>query len=157
MQITINSEPIFIQIPCNETLLALLRKRLHLTGAKDGCDSGECGACTVLLDGMPVYACSMLAVQAHAKHVTTIEGIQDDQEGLHAVQRAFIKCDAVQCGYCTPGMILSTIALLKENPSPHESAIKQVLESHVCSCGVYHQWRKAISYAIKELEQHHVT
>ena len=153
LQVTINNEPLSIRVPHSETLLDLLRKRLQLTGAKDGCDSGECGACTVLLNGQPVYACSLLAAQAHTQHITTIEGIQDDHEGLHPVQRAFIKCDAVQCGYCTPGMILSTIALLQDDPSPNAEAVQQVLESHVCSCGVYNQWQKAISYASKDLEQ----
>ncbi len=157
LQVTINNEPLSIRVPHSETLLDLLRKRLRLTGAKDGCDTGGCGACTILLNGKPVYACSLLAAQVHKQSITTIEGIQDDQEGLHPVQRAFIKCDAVQCGYCTPGMILSTVALLQEEEDPDNLRIQQVLKSHVCSCGVYTQWKKAISYAVKDTEQHNAS
>ncbi len=157
LQLTINNEPLALRVPFSETLLELLRHRLQLTSAKDGCDTGECGACTVLLNGQPVNACMLLAAQANQCHVTTIEGIQDAEMGLHPVQRAFIKCDAVQCGYCTAGMILSTIAMLEETSTPSAQQVQQLLESHACACGVYPQWQKAIKYASKDLESNHAS
>lgn len=157
LQLTINNESLTLRVPLGETLLELLRNRLQLTSAKDGCGTGECGACTVLLNGQPVNSCMLLAAQADQCNILTIEGIQDAQLGLHPVQRAFIRCDAVQCGYCTAGMILSTIAMLEETSSPSQEQIQRLLESHVCACGVYSQWQKAIKYAGKDMESNHAS
>ena len=118
------------------TLLRLLRDILDLTGAKVGCDRGECGACTVVVNGEPVYSCQMLALQAQGKDVVTVEGLADG-EGLHPIQRAFLEEDAGQCGYCTPGFVMSAYALLRRNPSPSEGQIREALQGNLCRCNAY--------------------
>ena len=118
------------------TLLRALRDVLDLTGAKVGCDRGECGACTVAVDGQPVYACQMLALQARDKEVVTVEGLADE-DGLHPVQQAFLEEDAGQCGYCTPGFLMATYALLRRNPSPSEWEIREALAGNLCRCNAY--------------------
>jgi aerobic-type carbon monoxide dehydrogenase small subunit (CoxS/CutS family) len=118
------------------TLLDVLRNHLHLTGAKKACDRGECGACTVLLDGKPVYACMMLALDAANRDIVTIEGLAQGGR-LHAVQEAFLRNDALQCGFCTPGMILAVKALLDRNPNPTAEEIRHGLSGNLCKCGTY--------------------
>ena len=116
---------------------------LELTGTKRGCDNGECGACTVLLDGQPVNACLVLAVEADGKDVLTIEGLAEGTR-LHPLQAAFIRQGAVQCGYCSPGMILTAKALLDENPRPTDAEVKKAIAGNLCRCGSYHKVVKAV-------------
>jgi carbon-monoxide dehydrogenase small subunit len=127
-------------------LVHYLRERLGKVGTVVGCDTSNCGACTVHLDGRSVKSCNMLAVQADGHEVTTIEGLADGAQ-LHPVQEAFRECHALQCGYCTPGMIMQAIDLLTENPSPSEEAIRHGLEGNLCRCTGYHNIVKAVQMA----------
>jgi carbon-monoxide dehydrogenase small subunit len=127
-------------------LVHYLRERLGKVGTVVGCDTSNCGACTVHLDGRSVKSCNVLAVQADGREVTTIEGLADGAE-LHPVQEAFRECHALQCGYCTPGMIMQAIDLLTENPSPSEEAIRHGLEGNLCRCTGYHNIVKAVQLA----------
>lgn len=133
-------------------LLEVLREELNLTGAKLGCCSGYCGACTVLIDGKPVKSCLVLARQAIGKEITTIEGLSGDGQ-LHPVQQAFIEYFAVQCGFCTPGMILSSKALLDVNPNPTEEEVKMALVGNLCRCTGYVKIVEAVLAAAKIMRQ----
>ena len=128
------------------TLLELLRETLHLTGTKEGCGLGECGSCIVLVDGTPVNSCLMLAVDAQGRQITTIEGLASNGD-LHPLQQSFIEKGAVQCGFCTPAMILSAKALLDENPDAGEEEIKQALSGIICRCGNYKKIIEAVRTA----------
>ena len=139
----VNGKDHALELEPHRSLLAVLREELGLTGTKEGCNAGDCGACTVLLDGVPVNACLILAVQVAAQEVTTIEGVAD-AGNLHPLQEAFIECGAVQCGYCTPGMVLSSIALLRETPHPTRSEIQESLAGNLCRCTGYVQIIEAI-------------
>jgi aerobic carbon-monoxide dehydrogenase small subunit len=143
IQIRVNGDLYELAVDSRMTLLELLREDLHLTGTKQGCDSGECGSCTVLLDGEPVNACLVLAVEADGKEVLTIEGVTAGAT-LHPLQEAFITHGAVQCGYCSPGMILASIALLHENPSPSEWDVKKAISGNLCRCGAYEKIVEAV-------------
>ncbi len=121
-------------VPAHETLAHFLRNRLGLTGLKIGCGEGECGACTVLIDGEPVNACLMLAFQAEGRQITTIEGLEKSDGRLSALQQAFVDHGAVQCGYCTAGMVLASEGLLRRNPNPDESEIREALAGNLCRC-----------------------
>ena len=132
-------------------LLWVLRNELDLTGAKYGCGEGQCGACTVLIDGEAHRSCVTPVGAAERKQVTTIEGLADG-ERLHPVQAAFIECDAMQCGYCTPGMILSSVALLRKNATPSEAQIREALEGNICRCGTYTRIVSAVRKAARERE-----
>ena len=125
-----------VEVEARESLLDVLRNRLNLTGTKKGCNTGQCGACTIIMDRQSVNACLVLAVEAEGKEILTIEGMTQGLE-LHPLQRAFIKTGAVQCGYCTPGMIMSSKALLDENPSPTEEEIKRAISGNLCRCTGY--------------------
>jgi carbon-monoxide dehydrogenase small subunit len=127
-------------------LVQYLREKLGKTGTVIGCDTSNCGACTVLLDGTSVKSCNMLAVQADGHEVTTIEGLATDGQ-LHPVQEAFHECHALQCGFCTPGMIMRSVDLLQENPNPTEQEIRQGLEGNLCRCTGYHNIVKAVQAA----------
>ncbi len=122
----------------NRTLLEFLRDDLNLTGTKEGCNEGECGACMVLLDGRAVNSCMVLAVEADGREVTTIEGLADGP-ALHPLQRAFLAHSAVQCGFCTPGMIVTAFALLKQHPNPTEADVRRALSGSLCRCTGYRQ------------------
>lgn len=133
-----------------ETLLAVLRDRLNFTGTKQVCDRGECGGCTVLLEGEPVYACMYLAVRADGKNITTIEGLAV-QDKLHPVQQAFIDEDAYQCGFCTPGFVMTSAAFLSKNQNPDPAEIKQALSGNLCRCGNYAHIYNAVAEAAKKI------
>ena len=134
------------------TLLDALRDRLGLTGTKKGCDQGACGACTVLLDGKRVVSCLTLAAQCDGRAVTTIEGLVGDDGGLHPMQEAFIRHDAFQCGGCTPGQILSAVALLAEGRAGSDEDIKEFMSGNLCRCGAYPNIRAAIREVAHESE-----
>jgi len=136
IQLTVNGEEYEVVAAPNQTLLEVLRDELYLTGTKEGCGEGACGTCTVLLDGKPVRSCLTLAVEVQGREVTTIEGLAPMGE-LHPVQKAFVEYGAIQCGFCSPGMILTTKALLDENPSPTEQEARQAISGNVCRCTGY--------------------
>ena len=136
LALTVNGEAVTVQVPPRRTLLDTLREALALTGTKKVCDEGTCGACTVLVDGRAIYSCMTLAVTCEGKRVETIEGLAKDGE-LHPVQRAFIDADAFQCGFCTPGQIMSIVALLRETPTPTEDDVRRAVAGNLCRCGAY--------------------
>ena len=133
---TINGARERVDVPSNMTLLQMLRDKLALTGTKNGCEAGECGACTVLVDGEPVNSCMMLAVEVDGRGVLTVEGLAPEGE-LSPLQEAFIEHNAVQCGFCTPGMLISAHALLRRKPHPSEQEIKEALVGNLCRCTGY--------------------
>ncbi len=141
---TLNGEPVKVEVEPHLTLLQLLRDKLEMTGTKEGCGMGECGACTVLLDGKTVNSCIFPASEMEGRKVTTIEGLTDVQGNLHPIQKAFIEWGAVQCGFCTPGMVLSAKALLDENPKPTEEEIRHGIAGNLCRCTGYLQIIQAI-------------
>ncbi len=126
-----------------ESLLYALRERMGLPGSKNACEQGECGSCTVYLDGVPVCACLVAAGQAQGREVTTVEGLADGA-ALHPVQQAFVECGAVQCGFCTPGLIVSTHDLLERNPSPSDPEIREALAGNLCRCTGYEKILDAV-------------
>lgn len=136
-----------------ETLAHTLRYKLSLTGTKLGCNRGECGACTVLVDDINHYACSMLTHSVRGRAVVTVEGLQEASGALHPVQQAFIDELAPQCGYCTPGQIMSTVALLKENPDPTREEARQALAGNLCRCGAYDHYLTAVLRAAKTMRE----
>ncbi len=146
IRVTVNGMVETASVPSGMTLLEFLRERLYLTGAKEGCGMGECGACTVLLDGVPVTSCLVLAVEADGREVRTVEGEATDGE-LSALQRAFIEEGAVQCGFCTPGMIMSARALLQRNPHPSDPEIREAIAGNLCRCTGYEAIVRAIRRA----------
>lgn len=139
----LNGEACHTEIPEDATLLKVLRDILHLTGTKEGCGEGDCGACTVLVDGRSVNSCLFPAVQAEGCQVMTIEGVEDHPE-LARIQKAFVDYGAVQCGFCSPGMIMSTVALLQKNPKPTEEEIRRGLSGNICRCTGYQAMVDAI-------------
>src|SRR5207248_8697433 len=135
-----------LDVPDDEPLLSVLRNRLDLTGTKYGCGEGQCGACTVLLDGKPIRSCRTPVSSAAGKRITTIEGLEQDGR-LHPVQQAFLDNEAFQCGYCTPGMIMGAVALLTSNPRPSEQEILRGMQGHICRCGTYQRIVAAVEQA----------
>ncbi|RLI10257.1 (2Fe-2S)-binding protein [Candidatus Bathyarchaeota archaeon] len=152
IEITINGRKRQFDVEPNKLLLNLLRDELYLTGTKYGCGIGECGACTVLLDGAPVLACLTLAVDADGRRVDTIEGLAEGEK-LDPVQEAFLEEGAVQCGFCTPGFIMTTKALLAENPDPSEEEIREYLKGNLCRCTGYVNIVKAVKRAAENLRR----
>jgi len=144
--VTVNGDRREAEVEPRQLLVYYLREQLGLTGTNVGCDTSSCGACTVLLDGESVKSCTVLAVQADGCEVTTIEGLATDGE-LHPVQRAFHEQHALQCGYCTPGMVLAAVSLLQEHPKPSEPEIRLALEGNLCRCTGYHNIVKAVQAA----------
>jgi carbon-monoxide dehydrogenase small subunit len=136
VKLTVNNELFEVAINLNRTLLEVLREELSLTGTKESCGQGACGSCTVLLDGLPVRSCLLLAVEAEGREITTIEGLSQGEK-LHPVQEAFIEHHAIQCGFCSPGMILTATALLEDNPKPTEDEIRHALSGNICRCTGY--------------------
>ena len=148
----INGRPIEISVKRNWTLLRVIREELDLTGAKPGCEKGDCGACKVLLDGKAVNSCTTNIMKVQGREVTTIEGLAKDGR-LHPIQEAFIESGAVQCGYCTPGMIISAKSLLNENPDPTEKEIRNYLDNNLCRCTGYVKIVEAIQLAARKLKE----
>lgn len=144
--LTVNGQSRVVTTDPRRSLLDVLRENLELTGAKEGCGEGRCGACTVLLDGEPIHSCITPVEEAAGKEVLTIEGLAKD-DALHPVQEAFLEERALQCGYCTPGMIMGTVALLKQKTAPSESDIVTAMDGHVCRCGSYPRIVRAIRRA----------
>ena len=136
LTLQVNGQSYPVQVRHHWTLLYTLREQLDLTGSKRGCDRGECGSCTVLLDGQPVYSCQILVVQVGPRPVTTIEGLAGDA-ALDAVQQAFLDHDGGQCGFCTPGFVMAARALLDANPNPTDGEIRQALAGNLCRCNAY--------------------
>jgi carbon-monoxide dehydrogenase small subunit len=150
IRLNINGERFSLAAEPQETLLEVLRNRLGLTGTKEGCDTGECGTCTVLMDGKPQLACLLLAIDCQWTEITTIEGLNSGRQ-LTTVQEAFLEAGAVQCGFCTPGMVLATSALLMENSRPSEGDIKKALEGHLCRCTGYNKILTAVQGASEKI------
>jgi len=149
IRLRVNGEEHDVIVRPNQTLVEVLRENLELTGTKEGCGEGACGACTVLLNGKPVRSCLTLAIEAQGKEIVTIEGLVSDGE-LHPVQKAFIEHGAIQCGFCTPAMILTTKALLDENPGPTEEEARRAISGVVCRCTGYAKIVEAIMAAASE-------
>ncbi len=146
--LSINGVKEYVEVPSNLTLLQLLREKLALTGTKNGCEAGECGACTVLVDGEPVNSCMMLALEADGAEVLTVEGLAQDGR-LDALQQAFVDEGGVQCGFCTPGMLISARALLERNPDPSEDEIRVALVGNLCRCTGYTRIVRAVQKAAR--------
>ncbi len=144
----VNGEAEQVDVPSNMTLLTMLRDKLGATGTKNGCSAGECGACTVILNGEPVNSCMVLAVECDGAEVTTVEGLSEDHT-LDPVQQAFIDAGAVQCGFCTPGMLISARALLDRNPDPSEHEIRDALVGNLCRCTGYGRIIDAVKQAAR--------
>ncbi|MEP6690964.1 MAG: (2Fe-2S)-binding protein [Gemmatimonadaceae bacterium] len=147
LHLTVNGAAHDVRVPASATLLDVLRDSLVLTGTKLVCDRGECGACTVLVDGEPAYACLTLAAQCETREVRTIEGLGGDDGRLSALQSAFVAHDALQCGFCTPGQIVAAYALLERNATPSEDEIKRWMSGNLCRCGTYPKIVRAIQAA----------
>jgi xanthine dehydrogenase YagT iron-sulfur-binding subunit len=150
ISLKINGKKYTLVVEPRETLLDLLRERLNLTGAKKTCNQGECGGCTVLLEGEPIYSCLFLAIRADGKSIQTIEGLADGKK-LHPIQQAFIDEDAYQCGFCTPGFIMATTGFLKTSENPNLDEIKAGLSGNICRCGNYRNIYNAVSLAAKKM------
>ena len=145
--VTVNGKPEYLAVPSHITLLEMLREQLALTGTKNGCSAGECGACTVLIDGEPVNSCMMLAVEADGREITTVEGLAAEDGQLTCLQEAFVDLNAVQCGFCTSGMLLSAHALLQRRPHPTEEEIREAIVGNLCRCTGYVRIVKSVQAA----------
>jgi aerobic carbon-monoxide dehydrogenase small subunit len=145
--ITVNGKRVERTVPARRSLADFLRDDLHLTGTHIGCEHGICGACTVHLDGVPVRSCILYAVQADGAEVTTVEGLSPDGTTLSPLQDAFVECHGLQCGYCTPGMLMAATALLRDNPHPTEAEIRDELGGNICRCTGYQQIVEAVQLA----------
>ena len=150
LTLTVNDVPYELDVEPGQSLLDALRTDLGLTGTKEGCDDSECGACMVLLDGRPVNSCSYLALQAAGRRITTVEGLARAGQPS-ALQRAFLEEGGVQCGFCTPGMLMSATALLAVNPSPSEDEIRSALAGNLCRCTGYRKIVQAVAAAAEEM------
>ncbi len=149
IELLVNDETHEVAVEPQTTLLEALRDHLGLTGTKEACGTGECGSCTVLVEGKPILSCLALAVDYEKQHILTIEGLSEGEE-LTFVQQAFVEHGAIQCGFCTPGMVLSTTALLSENPRPTQEEIRKALEGHLCRCTGYNKILDAVNMAVKK-------
>ena len=150
IHLTVNNQSYRLSVPPRRTLLNVIREDLGLTGTKEGCGLGECGACTVLMDGQAINSCLVLAAEADGKEITTIEGLADGDR-LHPIQQAFVDHGGLQCGFCTPGMIMSAKALLDKNPTPTEEEIKQGIAGNLCRCTGYTKIIESIKAAAENM------
>jgi aerobic carbon-monoxide dehydrogenase small subunit len=151
IQLRVNSKDYTLSIAPNARLLDVIREDLGLTGTKEGCSIGECGACTLLMDGKKVNSCMVLAAQADGAEILTIEGVNGSDGELHPLQKAFIDAGAVQCGFCTPGMIMSALELLNDNLEPTEDEIKEAISGNLCRCTGYKQIVDAVQLAARNM------
>ncbi|SHE28968.1 purine hydroxylase delta subunit apoprotein [Marinitoga hydrogenitolerans DSM 16785] len=147
---TVNNESVEVEVKPNETLLDVLREKLYLTGAKEGCGNGECGACTVIYNGRPVNSCLVLAPEADGAVIETVEGLAKDNK-LHPIQEAFVEANAFQCGYCTPGFIMSTKAMLEKVPNPTKEVVVERLAGNLCRCTGYTVILDAVKLAAQKM------
>ncbi|HEX5823525.1 MAG TPA: (2Fe-2S)-binding protein [Candidatus Limnocylindrales bacterium] len=150
LELVVDGLPLSAVVEPDRTLLRVLRDDLGRTGTKEGCDDSECGACMVLVDGRPVNSCSYLALQAAGREITTVEGLAG-ADGLHPLQRAFLEGGGIQCGFCTPGMLISATALLASDPDPSEDAIRDALAGNLCRCTGYQPIIRAVQRAAAEM------
>lgn len=150
VQLKVNGKSVTLDCPSNTTLVDLIRERLELTGTHVGCDTTQCGACTVHLNGRAVKSCTILAAQCEGAEVTTIEGL-GDADNLHPMQEAFRECHGLQCGFCTPGMIMSAVDLVHREPAINEQVIREGLEGNICRCTGYHNIVLAVESAAKKM------
>lgn len=152
ISLTVNEKAIEVNIDCNMRLIDLLRDELKLIGTMEGCGEGECGACTIIMDGETVNSCMVMAFQAEGSNITTIEGLEKDGQ-LHPVQQAYMDVGAVQCGFCIPGMVLSTKALLDKHPHPSDEEIREGISGNICRCTGYNKMVDAARKAEKYMEE----
>ena len=152
IRVTVNGQLYERTVPCNQTLLRFLREDLFLNSVKEGCNEGECGACTVLVDGCPVNSCLVLAAEMDGKTVLTTEGLAEDAR-LHPLQEAFLEAGAVQCGYCTPGMLMSGIAMLNLYSHPTREQIRKEMEGNLCRCTGYDRIADAVLLAVQKMDE----
>jgi carbon-monoxide dehydrogenase small subunit len=152
VSMTVNGRPVSGEVDPRTLLVEFIRENLRLTGTHVGCDTSQCGACTVHLDGISVKSCSIFAAHASGREVTTIEGVAAKDGTLHPVQQAFHDNHGLQCGYCTPGMVMSSLYLLKTNPNPSEKQVRHWLEGNICRCTGYHNIVKSIQAAAKTMQ-----
>ena len=153
IEFKVNGDVVSVSVREDWTLLYVLNEELNLRGAKEGCGQGECGACTVIVDGVAVDSCLYPALEAEGRSITTIEGLITESGSLHPIQKAFVENGAVQCGFCTPGMILSAKALLDKTPKPTDLQVKRALAGNLCRCTGYHQIIKAVQAASEEMSK----
>jgi carbon-monoxide dehydrogenase small subunit len=151
IKLTLNGQTHEADVPARLLLVHFIRDQLNMTGTHIGCDTTSCGACTVLVNGRPAKSCTLLAVQADGAEVMTIEGLAQNGT-LHPIQEGFHQCHALQCGFCTPGMMMSSVALLKENPNPTEDEIRWGLSGNLCRCTGYNNIVKAVQYAAEKMK-----
>lgn len=153
MNLRVNGEPVQLLVEEDETLLDVLRDRLFLTGTKRGCGEGQCGHCTVILNGKAVNSCLTLALEAEGSQVLTIEGLAQGNS-LHPIQKAYVEAGAIQCGYCTPGMVMAIYSLLQKNPQPNEEEIREGIKGVMCRCTGYYKIVEAVKMASAEVSKH---
>jgi carbon-monoxide dehydrogenase small subunit len=149
---TVNGQSYEVSVEPRKTLLSVLRDQLHLTGTKEGCSTGDCGACTIIMDGATYTSCLVLGVEADGRDITTVEGIAEEGK-LHPVQESFVKKGGLQCGFCTAGLIVSSAALLKENPEPSEDDVQTALAGNLCRCTGYTKITEAVKDASKVMKR----
>ena len=149
---TVNGEPADVLVDSYKTLLEVLREDLQLTGTKHGCELGECGACAVLADGQPMLSCLMLAADCGGTQITTVEGLAQSTENLHPIQQAFWEAHGLQCGYCTPGILMTLVPFLKQNPDPSEEEIRHALSGNLCRCTGYQHIVDAVKLAAEKMK-----
>jgi carbon-monoxide dehydrogenase small subunit len=151
LDFTVNGQPCQVQVQPRSLLADVLREALRMTGTHVGCDTSQCGCCTVLLDGQAVKSCTMLALQAQGRQITTIEGLAGPNGTLHPVQQAFTECHGLQCGFCTPGMVMATVSLLRRHPRPRAADIEEGLSGNLCRCTGYASIAAAVNRAAQLL------